>query len=80
MRSQEKIRAITGIQTSDLRTSSLALYNLRYPASHASSFSNLPLEVDATLARLLHEIRNDDLMEYLKIIIAFFFFIGSTAL
>ena len=48
---KRKIRTWTGIRTSALRISSPALYHLRYPCSHASSCSNLPLETDATLAR-----------------------------
>ena len=48
---KRKIRTWTGIRSSDLRISSPALYRLNYPGSHASSFSNLSLETDGTLAR-----------------------------
>ena len=47
---KRKIQTWSGIRTSDLRISSPALYHLNYPGSHASSWSNLPLETDATLA------------------------------
>ena len=46
-----KIWTWTGIQTSDLRISSPALYHLSYPGSPGSLQSNSPLEMDATLAR-----------------------------
>ena len=50
---KRKIQTWTGIWTLDLRISSPALYPLSYPGSHASSCSNLPLEMDATVARQL---------------------------
>ena len=43
--SREKFEPEPGFEP---RTSSLELYHLSYPGSHASSCSNLPLETDAT--------------------------------
>ena len=48
---KRKIWTWTVIRTSHLRISSPVLYHLSYPGSLASSCSNLPLEMDATLAR-----------------------------